>query len=60
MTWWRSSLCSVNGSCVEVANLGDGRVAVRDGKAVDTSPILVFDSDAWASFVSGIKSGEFS
>jgi len=35
-------------------------VGVRDGKTPDTSPILVFDSETWLSFVAGIKAGEFS
>jgi hypothetical protein len=58
--WRVSSKCSVNGSCVLVAHLGDGRVAVRDSKAHEASPILVFDSDAWGSFVDAIKAGEFN
>ncbi len=55
---WRRS-CSAHGSCVEVANLPAGDVAVRDGKTPETSPVLVFNQDEWRSFVSGVIAGEF-
>jgi hypothetical protein len=35
-------------------------VGVRDGKIAETSPVLVFDSEAWLAFVAGIRAGEFS
>jgi hypothetical protein len=57
--WRRSSRCGSHGSCVEISDLGGGTVGVRDGKTPDTSPVLVFDSEAWLAFVSGIKAGEF-
>jgi hypothetical protein len=55
---WRKS-CSAHGSCVEVANLPIGDVAVRDGKTPGTSPVLVFSEDEWRSFVAGVKAGYF-
>jgi Domain of unknown function (DUF397) len=55
---WRKS-CSAHGSCVEVANLPIGDVAVRDGKAPETSPVLVFSDDEWRSFIEGVKAGYF-
>jgi len=55
---WRSR-CGGHGSCVEVADLPSGGVAVRDSKVADSSPILVFDSTEWSSFVAGVKAGEF-
>jgi Domain of unknown function (DUF397) len=58
-TWRRSSRCGQHGSCVEMSALGGGTVGVRDGKAPDTSPVLVFDSEAWLAFIAGIKAGEF-
>lgn len=54
----RSSWCSSQ-SCVEVADLPDGGVAIRDGKSPDTTPILLFTADEWTAFISGVKAGEF-
>ncbi len=48
-----------HGSCLEVAILDSGAVAVRDGKTPAISPILVFADTEWRSFVDGIKAGEF-
>jgi hypothetical protein len=58
IAWRRSSRCSTN-SCVEVADLPGGSVAVRDSKASGPSPVLVFDPQEWQSFISGVKAGEF-
>jgi hypothetical protein len=54
---WRSAQCSSH-SCIEVAALPDG-VAIRDSKAGDSGTVLVFTSDEWRAFVTGIKAGEF-
>ena len=51
-----SSFCDY-GSCVEVAGLDDGTVALRDSK-VGGSPYL-FTSAEWDAFVAGVKAGEF-
>ena len=58
ITWRRSSRCSTN-SCVEVADLPDGGVALRDSKSPEAAPILIFSRGEWTSFVSGVKAGEF-
>ncbi|NUW33620.1 DUF397 domain-containing protein [Nonomuraea sp. SMC257] len=55
--WQKSSFCSSN-TCVEVAPLGDGGVALRDSK-IDGSPVLVFTEEEWAAFVAGVREGEF-
>jgi Domain of unknown function (DUF397) len=55
--WVRSRACSSDG-CVEVAQLGDGSVALRDSKDVGKAA-HVFDRDEWAAFVTGVKKGEF-
>ncbi|WP_412541848.1 DUF397 domain-containing protein [Longispora sp. K20-0274] len=58
---WRTSTPSDgsgNGSCVEVAPLGDGRVAVRHSHHKDGAAI-VYSADEWAAFMAGAKSGEF-
>ncbi|MEW1863525.1 DUF397 domain-containing protein [Streptomyces sp. NBC_00669] len=59
--WFKSSYSDNGGTCVEVAaNLIEARgvVPVRDSKDPQ-GPALVFPADAFASFVAGVKSGEF-
>jgi hypothetical protein len=55
-TWRKSSWSGANG-CVEVAVVGD-RVAVRDSKD-RRGPVLLFTADEWASFLGGVRDGEF-
>ncbi|MEW1860630.1 DUF397 domain-containing protein [Streptomyces sp. NPDC088194] len=59
--WFKSSYSSNGGACVEVAaNLAASRgvVPVRDSKDPG-GPVLAFPADAFASFVAGVKAGEF-
>lgn len=44
--------------CVEVAQLPDGTVSVRDSKDV-SKPAHEFSPAEWAAFVAGVKVGEF-
>lgn len=56
--WRKSSFSWQTGNCVEVAGMPPGVIGVRDS----TNPvgaILQFRSAAWASFVIGVRSGEF-
>lgn len=57
---WRKSSYSGNqgGNCVEIAELPDGGVAVRDSKDPD-GPILNFTATEWSAFVAGVRDGEF-
>lgn len=55
--WTRSQRCSADG-CVEVAHLPGGGVALRDSKDLSKAA-HTFDSDEWASFIAGVKDGEF-
>ena len=57
--WQKSSFCNGASSCVEVAALADGGVALRDSKLGDNSPILRFTSGEWAAFTAGARDGEF-
>jgi len=59
LDWRHSFFCGAHGSCVEIASLSDGGVAIRDGKAGDASPVLTFTQDEWHAFVAGVKAGEF-
>jgi hypothetical protein len=55
--WIRSRACSSDG-CVEVAQLTDGSVALRDSKDMRKAA-HVFDREEWSAFVTGVKNGEF-
>ncbi|MFI5834683.1 DUF397 domain-containing protein [Micromonospora sp. NPDC051300] len=53
-TWRKSTRSNGSGDCVEVADNLSGRVGVRDSK--DTSgPVLLFDGQAWRSFLRGFQ-----
>jgi hypothetical protein len=58
LSWRRSSWCSTN-SCLEVADLPDGGVAVRDSKQPISEPVLIFSAKEWRAFISGVNAGEF-
>ncbi|MGW6743356.1 DUF397 domain-containing protein [Streptomyces sp. NPDC055025] len=60
--WFKSSYSSNGGACVEVAaNLvvSRGVVPVRDSKD-PSGPVLSVPAGAFASFVAGVKAGEFA
>jgi predicted secreted Zn-dependent protease len=58
LNWRKSSYSGENGACVEIANLPDRRIAVRDSKDPDGAA-LVFTPREWDAFVRGVKGGEF-
>ncbi|KOV36084.1 toxin-antitoxin system, toxin component [Streptomyces sp. XY431] len=59
--WFTSSYSSNGGDCIEVARNLVSRadvVPVRDSK--DTKgPALTFPAEAWRSFLSAVRAGEF-
>ena len=57
---WRKSTRSgaQGGNCVEVAELPDGGMAVRDSKN-PTGAVLNFTKGEWDAFLDGAKAGEF-
>ncbi|MET9178218.1 DUF397 domain-containing protein [Kitasatospora aureofaciens] len=58
LVWRKSSHSGAQSECVEVADGVIGLVPVRDSKDPE-GPVLVFPAGAWASFLSGVKGGEF-
>jgi hypothetical protein len=56
--WQKSTFCNGAATCVEVAPLADGNVALRDSKEQD-GPVLVFTPEEWVAFTAGVREGEF-
>jgi hypothetical protein len=51
-------LSFANGNCVEVADLVDGSIGVRNSRDREGA-VLRFTSDEWHAFVGGVQNGEF-
>jgi hypothetical protein len=58
VTWQKSQYSNPNGECVEVAQLPDGEIAVRNSRFPD-GPALVYTRAEIAAFLAGAKDGEF-
>ncbi len=56
--WIKSSLSFANGNCVEVADLADGSIGVRNSRNA-AGAVLRFTSDEWHAFLGGVRKGEF-
>ena len=56
--WVKSSLSFSNGNCVEVANLSEGEIGVRNSRDVQGA-VLRFTPDEWHAFLGGVRNGEF-
>jgi hypothetical protein len=60
VTWRKSSFSGANGgNCVEVAQVGDGAVLVRDTKDRGHGPVHRYSPAEWRAFVAGVRNGEF-
>lgn len=56
--WRKSSACTGTATCVEIKNLPDGSVALRDGKDPD-GPIYTFTKEQWELTMVGAKRGDY-
>jgi hypothetical protein len=54
--WHKSTHSGAANACVEHGSLTTGRQAVRDTKDRDRGA-LVFDAEAWRSFVDAVRDG---
>jgi hypothetical protein len=55
--WRKSQASNPSGSCVEIAELPGGKVAVRNSRD-KSGPALVYRRGELAAFLRGVKNGE--
>lgn len=56
--WRKSTASNPTGNCVELAELPDGRVAVRNSRSPH-GPVLVYTRAEIGAFLAGVRAGEF-
>ncbi|HEY8372524.1 MAG TPA: DUF397 domain-containing protein [Pseudonocardiaceae bacterium] len=56
--WRKASFSGDQGNCVEVAELADGRIAVRNSNHPGAG-VVVFTRAEMAAWLAGVKAGEF-
>jgi hypothetical protein len=58
VTWVKSARSSSQGNCVEVAQLTDGQIAVRNSR-FPGGPALVYTHAEMKAMIEGAKDGDF-
>ena len=58
LRWRKSRASNPTGSCVEIAELPDGGIAVRNSRDKQ-GPVLIYSRVAIATFLAAVKDGEF-
>jgi hypothetical protein len=58
LVWRKSTASNPNGNCVELAELANGDIAVRNSRHPG-GPTLVYTPAEIAAFLAGIRGGEF-
>ena len=56
--WRKSRASNPSGSCVEMAELPDGAIAVRNSRH-PAGPALIYTRTEVQAFLTGVKNGEF-
>ncbi|MBO0830643.1 MAG: DUF397 domain-containing protein [Actinobacteria bacterium] len=56
--WRKSSKSNPSGNCVEIGELPDGGVAVRNSRDPN-GPALVYTKAEMRAFLAGVRNGEF-
>jgi hypothetical protein len=56
MDWRKSSYSYANGNCLEMGELPDGDIGVRDSKDPG-GPVLKFTPDEWREFLRAVCAG---
>ena len=56
--WRKSKVSNTSGSCIEVAELTDGAIAVRNSRP-PAGPALIYTQAGIRAFLTGLKNGDF-
>jgi hypothetical protein len=56
--WRKSTISNPSGNCVELAELDDGGIAVRNSRH-PAGPTLVYTRAEISAFIRGVRGGEF-
>ena len=58
LLWRKSERSNASGNCVELAQMPDGDVALRNSRDPE-GPALLFTRDEIIAFVHGVRAGDF-